>query len=106
MVHRVVSDDERRLLFVAYLAYRKPQTSPSTMQRDLLIAIALDFAGMLLMVLSMLGFTGLAESIAPSLSSPIVYLGLGGLGLLLTLIAMPRIFRASRAMSAARRKSD
>ena len=74
------------------------------MNRDLLIALSLDFAGMLLMVVSMIGFTGIAESLAPWLSRPLVYLGFGALGLLLTLIAMPRILRVARAAKAGQSK--
>ncbi len=74
------------------------------MNRDLLIALSLDFVGMLLMVVSMIGFTGIAESLAPWLSRPLVYLGFGALGLLLTLIAMPRILRVARAAKAGQGK--
>jgi hypothetical protein len=74
------------------------------MNKDLLIALWLDFVGMLLMVVSMIGFTGIAESLAPWLSRPLVYLGFGALGLLLTLIAMPRILRVARAAKAGQGK--
>lgn len=74
------------------------------MNRDLLIALSLDFVGMLLMVVSMIGFTGIADDLVPGLSRPAVYLGFGGLGLLLTLIAMPRILRVARAAKAGQGK--
>jgi hypothetical protein len=74
------------------------------MNRDLVVALSLDFVGMLLMVVSMIGFTGIVESLVPWLSRPLVYLGFGGLGLLLTLIAMPRILRVARAAKAGQAK--
>ncbi|MGB5736073.1 MAG: hypothetical protein WBM40_16675 [Thiohalocapsa sp.] len=74
------------------------------MNKDLLVALSLDFAGMLLMVVSMIGFTGILESFVPWLSRPGVYLSFGGFGLLLTLIAMPRVLRAARAAKAGRDK--
>jgi hypothetical protein len=67
------------------------------LSQDLIIALLLDAAGSLLLLVGVLGYVGLLESVSPIMSQPEGYLTCGALGIVFTALATPRLLRAVRA---------